>query len=70
MRTDFNPSQGSSTGTIVDEIKRRSAELINLCGDIPVDDTTKDVGEFKRLVSLAQTYVEQAAMWAVIAATI
>ena len=69
VRTDFNPSEGS-VGTIVDVIKQKSAELINLCGNITIDDTKKDVGEFKRLVSLAQTNIEQAAMWAVKAATI
>ena len=69
VRTQFNPSTGE-TGTIVDVIKTKSAELINLCGDIAIDDTQKDVGEFKRLVSLAQTSIEQAAMWAVKAATI
>lgn len=68
VRTQFNVAQGS-TGTLVDQIKQKTAEII-LCGDISIDDTTKDVGEFKRLVSLAQTSYETTAMWAVKAATV
>lgn len=57
VRTDFNVT-GSS---VVDEIKQKSAELINLC------ETLKD--KDGRLASLAQTSYEEAAMWAVKAAT-
>ena len=57
VRTDFNVS-GSS---VVDEIKQKSAELINIC------ETLKD--KDGRLASLAQTTFEEAAMWAVKAAT-
>lgn len=52
VRTDFNVS-GSS---IVDEIKQKTAELINL-----VEQHGKD----GRLNALAQTVYEEAAMWAV-----
>jgi hypothetical protein len=57
VRTGFNVS-GSS---IVDEIKQKSAELINLCELLKEKDG--------RLASLAQTSYEEAAMWAVKAAT-
>ena len=57
VRTSFNPSET----TLVDLIKQKSAELINLCEELK----TKDA----RLASLAQTSYEEAAMWAVKAAT-
>jgi len=57
VRTEFNPSKDS----IVDQIKQKTAELINLCEDLKVKD--------ERLASLAQTGYEDAAMWAVKAAT-
>lgn len=57
VRTQFNPSADST----VDMIKQKSAELINLC------ETLKD--KDPRLASLAQTAYEEAAMWAVKAAT-
>lgn len=57
VRTDFNVS-GS---TFVDDIKQRTAELINVCESLKEKDP--------RLASLAQTTYEEAAMWAVKAAT-
>lgn len=57
VRTDFNVS-GSS---VVDELKQKTAELINLCETLKSKDA--------RLASLAQTAFEEAAMWAVKAAT-
>lgn len=57
VRTDFNVN-GSF---IVDEIKQKSAELINICEPFKSKDA--------RLASLAQTAYEEAAMWAVKAAT-
>lgn len=57
VRTDFNVS-GS---TFVDDIKTRTAELINICETFKQKDA--------RLASLAQTSFEEAAMWAVKAAT-
>ena len=69
VRTDFNVS-GS---THVDSIKKKSAELINLIDLIKSErtDAGKKIasGEFMRLCSLAQTDYENAAMWAVKAAT-
>lgn len=59
VRTEFNAS-GSS---IVDMIKKKTAELINDCEEL------KTQGKDARLVSLAQTAFEEAAMWAVKSAT-
>lgn len=57
VRTEFNPSQDD----VVSQIKQKSAELINLCEELKAKDG--------RLASLAQTGYEEAAMWAVKAAT-
>ncbi len=57
VRTKFNPSAES----LVDQIKQKSAELIDLCETLKAKDS--------RLASLAQTSFEEAAMWAVKAAT-
>ncbi len=57
VRTEFNPA---SSG-VVDQIKQKSAELINLCEELKAKDG--------RLASIAQTAYEEAAMWAVKAAT-
>jgi hypothetical protein len=62
VRIKFNPSDN----TMVSQIKQKSADLINLCHDESL--TAKD-GEQKRLWSLAMTHYEDAAMWAVKAAT-
>lgn len=60
VRLAFNPSDNS----IVARIKRAAADLIDLCDEIPQTE-----GEEKRLVALAQTDIEDAAMWTVKAAT-
>ena len=57
VRTQFNPSQNS----VVDQIKQKTAEPINLVETLKEKDG--------RLVSLALTSYEEAAMWAVKAAT-
>jgi hypothetical protein len=57
VRTEFNPSKGE----VVDQIKQATAQLINLCEELKSKDP--------RLASLAQTTYEEAAMWAVKAAT-
>ena len=57
IRIKFNPSDNST----VDQIEQKSAELIDLC------ETLK--GKDARLAELAQTHYEDAAMWAVKAAT-
>jgi hypothetical protein len=57
VRENFNPAKY----TVVDKIKRYTADLIDLCEDLkPLDP---------RLAALAQTAYEEAAMWAVKAAT-
>lgn len=57
VRTSFNPS----TENMVDVLKAKTAELIDLCEEI------KD--REPRLASLAQTAYETGAMWAVKCAT-
>jgi hypothetical protein len=57
VRASFNPSSDST----VDQIKSKSAELINLVDSIKDKDG--------RLAALAQTAYEEAAMWAVKLAT-
>jgi hypothetical protein len=58
VRTKFNPSATSE----VDQIKQKTAELIDLCEALK--------GKDDRLVALAQTYYETAAMYAVISSTL
>ncbi len=57
VRENFNPSHDN----VVDKIKRFTADLIDLCEDL------KELEP--RLASIAQTSYEEAAMWAVKAAT-
>jgi hypothetical protein len=57
VRESFNPSKDN----MVDKIKRYTADLIDLCEELKHLDP--------RLASLAQTAYEEAAMWAVKAAT-
>jgi hypothetical protein len=57
VRVSFNPSNNEK----VDEIKARTADLIDLCEMLKAIDP--------RLAALAQTHYEDAAMWAVKAAT-
>lgn len=57
VRVTFNPSADS----VVDQIKQQTAKLIDLC------ETLKSLDP--RLAALAQTQYEDAAMWAVKAAT-
>lgn len=61
VRATFNPSEN----TDVDVIKQKTAELINLCEALK----TQNPSEKSRLIALAQTSYEEAAMWAVKAAT-
>ena len=59
VRLGFNPSNNP----LVDKIKTNTGNLIDLC------ETLKKPGEVGRLAALAQTAYEEAAMWAVKAAT-
>ena len=76
VRTKFNPSQDS----LVDQIKQKTAELINLIQAVKNDEVSKTYDKSEtakiqmsveklRLIALAQTDYENAAMWAVKAAT-
>lgn len=58
-------SHNPSGQSLVDQIKRRTAELIDL---IETEISSHD-GEVARLKAQAQTVYENAAMWAVKAAT-
>jgi hypothetical protein len=64
VRIKFNPSDNS----IVSQIKQKSAELIDLVQSMPKPEGKES--EFARLCALANTHYEDAAMWAVKAATI
>jgi hypothetical protein len=57
VRTEFNPDKND----LVNQIKQKTAELINLTEQCRIKDP--------RLTSLAQTNYENAAMWALKAAT-
>lgn len=57
VRTSFNPANNSN----VDQIKQKTAELINLVESLPAAD--------RSLCEIAQRTYEEAAMWAVKAAT-
>lgn len=61
----FNPSNDDT----VEEIKLRAADLIDLIEGIPQHYFLDVDAEVMRLKALAQTAVEEAAMWAVKAAT-
>lgn len=63
VRIKFNPSDNS----LVSQIKQKSAELIDLCEQNKAAITGGP--EVNRLWALAQTHYEDAAMWAVKAAT-
>lgn len=65
VRVEFNPSGVGN----VNFIKEKSAELINVVEDLKPKDGSMMSGEKARLIALAQTYYETAAMWAVKAAT-
>ena len=65
VRTDFNPSKEGN----VEFIKQKTAELINVLEEFKNDERNNLDGEAKRLVSLAQTSFEEAAMWGVKAVT-
>lgn len=62
VRTEFNPGNNDK----VSQIKQKSAELINLVESLRTETGPSDKN---RLISVAETSIEEAAMWAVKAAT-
>jgi hypothetical protein len=65
VRGDFNPSKDD----LVTKIKSKTAELIDLCDSHRAENTSMLDAEEERLWALAMTHFEDAAMWAVKAAT-
>ncbi len=63
VKAEFNPAKND----LVDQIKNKSAELIDLVEQLRVagSEAQKVHGEKHRLISLAQTEFESGAMWAV-----
>lgn len=68
VRTDFNVKSDEA----VNVFKQQTAVLIDMLEGMREHGTQaeKENGEFHRLISIAQTAYEEAAMWAVKAATI
>lgn len=62
VRAKFNPSADSK----VDQIKQKTAELIDLVDGLATESGRSDKN---RLIAIALTSYEEAAMWAVKAAT-
>ena len=68
---DFNPSRDDKVG----RIKRAAADLIDLLDElvpprgVSTNEAALQQGEVQRLKDLAQTYIEDAAMWGVKAVT-
>mgnify|MGYP003502995655 FL=1 len=62
VRTDFNVTGSDTVGMI----KNDAAQMINMLEDLKHNTQNEDA---KRLASIAQTKYEEAAMWAVKAAT-
>lgn len=65
VRVKFNLSNNS----LISQIKQKTAELIDLVQSMPKPEDLQKAGEFARLCALANTHYEDAAMWAVKAAT-
>jgi hypothetical protein len=65
VRIDFNVN-GDDNVTL---IKKKSAKLIDICESLKPQDGSMMSSEKARLIALAQTAYEEAAMWAVKAAT-
>jgi phage tail tape-measure protein len=59
---DFNPGKNPT----VDTLKKMMAGFIDMVSEM---ETTGDINEVNRLKALAMTHAEDAAMWAVKAAT-
>jgi hypothetical protein len=66
VKADFNPAKND----LVDQIKNKSAELIDLIEKLRTQDTSGSAsdllsGEKARIISIAQTEIETACMYAV-----
>lgn len=63
VKADFNPDKDE----IVDQIKNKAAELIDLVEKMRTGETLSETisSERHRLISIAQTDIETAAMYAV-----
>jgi hypothetical protein len=61
VRLSFNPGGNED----VEQIKRQIADIIDLIETYKVDREDPDANETNRLGALAQTALEDAAMWAV-----
>ena len=66
MRCNFNPSADKA----VEELKKAAADLIDMVDSLPEPSSPALLAPFKRRAALAATAAEEAAMWAVKAATI
>jgi hypothetical protein len=64
VRMDFNPTQSND----VHVIKSMTGALINICSELNKKGD-KESAEKRRLIALANTAYEEAAMWAIKAAT-
>lgn len=58
VKAEFNPSKTD----LVDQLKNKAAEFIDLCEQLRTDGCS---GEKHRVISIAQTEVETACMYAV-----
>jgi len=65
VRIDFNPSNAGN----VNALKARAAEAINILESFKTDERNNHDAEALRLIALAQTAFEEAAMWGVKAVT-
>lgn len=63
VKADFNPAKNET----VDQIKNKAAELIDLCESLRVVGSAGErfYSEKNRLISIAQTEIETACMYAV-----
>lgn len=65
VRVQFNPSQKGN----VQRAKEKIAEIIDVLDEFKNDDTNNHDSEAHRLIAIAQTSLEEAAMWTVKALT-
>lgn len=65
IRTEFNPSKAGN----VEFLMQQSAEIIDVLEAYKTDPRNEVDGEKARLIAMAQTKYEEAAMWGVKAVT-